>query len=189
MIGLSCLVEFHDIYGMSFCLSRRWILVQQESLIDTSDSVSFMLAHTHIIINTAVGAMLVWRGIFTFDAFLMFVAGGILFDIDHLFYFIFAERTLSITKMAAVGRNLLATHTPKLYIFHTIEFFSVFLSLAIFNPFLMPLFLGLALHLLLDILNYQIHGKRFSWMPYWSITYMMHQELSKHYKSVQNPRQ
>ena len=141
-----------------------------------------MLAHTHIIINTSIALFLHFLGYFSASDAYMFIAGGIVFDIDHLFYFLFAERTLSIKRMMAVGRQLLSTLTPKLYVFHTIEFFLIFLVVGyMFSP-LTPLFLGFSLHLLLDIYNYVSHGKKFSWAPYWSLIYMTMKKPSKHYK-------
>lgn len=89
---------------------------------------------------------------------LLFVAGGILIDVDHqIFYFVRTGR-LDISGMfryfrEVVDQNLASIPYLGICIFHTVDFLLTIALCSLFFPPLRYLLAGLVFHLLLDIVD------------------------------------
>ncbi len=112
-----------------------------------------MLVHQHILISSAVGIL----GYFFFDIsfieFNLFIVGGTFMDIDHIFSYWYYQRKFSVKyaqiKQWCIEVGYLMNH---FFLFHSIWFLVLLFFLQYKHSFLTPLFYGMVLHIVLDVL-------------------------------------
>lgn len=90
---------------------------------------------------------------------LIIFLSGFLFDIDHYFYDIIKKKHFSIFKAYKYRVNSMkglireSKREPEMHIFHTLEFFILLIAEAFIFPILIYIIIGLAFHMLLDIIS------------------------------------
>ena len=84
---------------------------------------------------------------------LLIFVGGVLIDIDHLFWYIIKFKEFNLLKMYKWCRGLrdIAMFKNLLFIFHTAEFFILIAILSFFSEELFMVFIGLLVHYMLDV--------------------------------------
>jgi len=105
-----------------------------------------------------------------FEIFLIGL-GGVLIDIDHVFYMIFKERRYSIKRMFKFHQRENAIKRPHFYLFHFIEIILILVLFGYFtNWYLFLIFIGFGLHWIFDVVSYIVMYKAFKpWINYLSI--------------------
>lgn len=130
-----------------------------------------MRTEHHIFINSLLAALLYIPGIINLENALLFVLGGIFFDIDHFLFHIFSEKNISFRNFVDIHKKMFRNLEPGLYVFHTFEFlaFLVFMTVNYF-PFLFYFTVGHIFHMILDTLRATYyHRTDFSWIKNWSL--------------------
>ncbi|MFH1440042.1 MAG: hypothetical protein ABIG89_05725 [Candidatus Woesearchaeota archaeon] len=110
----------------------------------------------HIIVSIILALALF--PIYGWIALLVFV-GGVLIDVDHYLWHIIVKKTFSIQKAYHFMKHRNHANRNMTLIFHNVEFWTLKLILVFFFPWLFPLFIGLASHITLDLINYFKHRK------------------------------
>ena len=85
---------------------------------------------------------------------LLVLIGGVLIDIDHYLWHIYNKRTLSVKKAYHFMKHKNHANRNMTLIFHNIEFWIAKVILVFFFPVLLPLFIGLASHMTMDLFIY-----------------------------------
>lgn len=120
----------------------------------------------HTLINFLFGLSLE----FNFIEIIIIVLGGILIDIDHAIYqyFIIKNKTLKQMWKWHVKENRIKSHHH--FPFHFLEV-GVLLSFIFYfiNWYLFLFFIGLALHILTDLIEHLIFHKNFSPLKYYTL--------------------
>lgn len=124
---------------------------------------------THLAINSAVG-LGAWKFDFLEASQLVIFVGSYVLDIDHVFEHVIENKSLSIKHFWSTHCNYRNSMVPRFYIFHTVEFSLVLLTVAFYkhSPILNSFVIGWYLHLVCDIAKYVWYYKNdFSWFNYW----------------------
>ncbi len=111
---------------------------------------------------------------------ILVVFGVFLIDMDHLFYMIYDPKIKTPRNAISFIKIDLKKRNPHFYVFHTIEFLTLFLILSFyfFNNNLFYISVGFVLNFLLDILTYINHYKKPSpWLKYFSLIYYVYYKL------------
>ena len=114
-----------------------------------------MMPRTHLIVSLIIS--LIYFPFFGWWSFLAIV-GGFLIDVDHYLEFIikFKRRDLFKAFFDAVefykGNNC-QKYKDLLHIFHTFEFWILYIVLAIIYPFLLPFVFSIFIHLIMDFIG------------------------------------
>lgn len=97
--------------------------------------------------------------------------GGVLIDIDHIFYMLFGQKIYSIKKAWKFHKKEFKAMRPHLYIFHFIEI--ILIIMLIFyhiNQYIFLIFFGFLLHWIFDAVKYIYHYKSLKpWIKYYSL--------------------
>lgn len=105
---------------------------------------------------------------------LYFILGGIVFDVDHLLYYILTTKPPSIGKIKKRMEQDYQNSNPHPYIFHSIEFITVsaiFLAI-VPNEIYLVLIVGWAVHMLTDTIVYiREYRSCRPWLPYFCLIY------------------
>ena len=119
-----------------------------------------MLPKTHFIWSVALAIILGVLGFLDLFQALAFVFGGVLIDTDHWLWFVFNKKSFSLKKAYKWHYKLYINRVRgnMLQIFHTIESFAVIVLLTFVHPIFFYVFLGMAFHLLLDLVQAYDHG-------------------------------
>jgi len=133
--------------------------------------------YIHTIINLIIFIpVLILLKIFSWDLFLLIIVWGVLIDIDHLIYYFYKLRTFNFSKVLKYSNKDFILDRPHFYLFHTIDFFTVFgiiIYLKNFDIILTLLFLTGLLHWISDSIRHYIHHRNFSWLKYYSLLYYL----------------
>lgn len=133
-----------------------------------------MKATNHLLVNAIVGFVLLWTGVLPDGGmYALFVAFGLLIDIDHLLFVAVEHRTLSPKRWIEAMRRDYERMQPRLYVFHSPEFNLLLVILAIFDAFNGIARLALlsnAIHLAMDAVAQYSASRSFDWIATWSIT-------------------
>ncbi|MBU3940387.1 MAG: hypothetical protein KKH88_00465 [Nanoarchaeota archaeon] len=86
---------------------------------------------------------------------------GFLIDIDHYIYYILKKRDFSLKKAYECEKKHFGK--DRLHIFHTIEFYILIFSLAIFHPFFFFILIGISFHQIIDIVDVIIFPYKRGW--------------------------
>lgn len=124
-----------------------------------------MILPYHVLINSAFGYAYQYS---SHDIAILAISGAAI-DLDHLFYFLASQKTLSVSKIRAWGKENYKFHQPFPYIFHTLEFLFLFNMFAriLHNHLLMTMSVGFAIHLLCDAIVYLKYYKSYRpWLRY-----------------------
>lgn len=133
-----------------------------------------MTISTHVLTNTAMSIPLKYTFGWSWQTIFLFVmVGGVLIDVDHLFYFAFKHKTLSPKAWASIGKKMRSKMLPGLYVFHSPEFNVLLLLFASLNPIILIIFMSNLIHLTLDIIEHYKYHKNFLWIKHWSIVYSL----------------
>ncbi len=132
----------------------------------------------HILISVIVGFLIKLE---LFEIF--FIAlGGVLIDLDHIFYIIFEEKIYSVKKAWRFHKKEFRLMRPHFYFLHFLEI--IILLMIIFNFinwYLFLIFAGFLLHWILDSIKYIYHYKSFSpWIKYYSLIVYLVTYKNKH---------
>ena len=85
---------------------------------------------------------------------LLALIGGVLVDVDHYLWHIVNKKTLSIRKAYHFMKHTNHANSNMTLIFHNVEFWIAKAILTYFFPVLLPLLLGIAVHMSLDLIVY-----------------------------------
>ena len=110
--------------------------------------------------------------------YVAFLSGAILIDLDHVLYAAIAKRTLSPKKISDYLYEENKTHTPHIYIFHTVEMLFALYVIGVFfvtdlqiSAFIAAFAYGMELHLIIDFLSYVWLKRTFrGWLKYFSLS-------------------
>lgn len=117
-----------------------------------------MLIIHHLLITAIIGLFAFFSGYLSFIEFSIFVLGGIFVDIDHIpsYWYYKKEYSLNYNNIKnwcfSIGYRM-----EHFYPFHTIWFVLILFLLRQIHPAMLFLFLGVLLHVFLDII----------WDMYW----------------------
>lgn len=112
-----------------------------------------MLVLQHIFITTAIGVVAFFMKEITFLELGVFSIGGIVIDMDHIlsYWYYKKEYTLSYTKVKnwcfSIGYRM-----EHFYLLHTFWFLLLLFLLRQQHRYLMLIFFGVLIHMLLDVL-------------------------------------
>jgi len=133
-----------------------------------------MKATDHLLVNSIVGLVLLWTGaISSWKLYALFVALGVLIDLDHLLFVAVEHRTLSPKKWIRAMRRDYERMQARLSVFHSPEFNLLLVVLAVFNAFDGVARLALlsnVLHLAMDVIAQYSASRSFDCIAAWSIT-------------------
>jgi lipid-A-disaccharide synthase-like uncharacterized protein len=122
----------------------------------------------HFLLNVLIGIGLALPPVYI--AFLGL--GGIIIDIDHIFYSYFIAGNHTISDMIQWHKQEDSLMRQHPYVFHFIE---VLILLVIVSWFidkrLFVLFIGFAIHVFFDMLNYLFYHKSLSGLAQFTMTY------------------
>lgn len=116
----------------------------------------------HVLI-TIIFVVIIWP--FTGAWALLAFIGGVLIDFDHLLYYIIKEKDFNLKNSYNYFRRIGHEGDDEKYkelrlMFHSFDAFLIMFILALFVRELIPLFLGMTLHLCLDVVyTYYKTGK------------------------------
>jgi hypothetical protein len=82
------------------------------------------------------------------------IVGGVLVDFDHYLWHIINKKTLSIRKAYHFMKHKNHANRNMTLIFHNIEFWIAKVILTYYFPFLLPLLIGIAAHMSMDLIMY-----------------------------------
>lgn len=121
----------------------------------------------HFIINIVFGLVV---NLSLFEASLIGL-GGVIIDIDHVFYMIFGKKIYSINGMWKFHVRENAIKRPHVYIFHFIEVILLIGIISYFvNWYLFLIIIGFGLHWIFDCISYLFKYKSFKpWINYLSL--------------------
>ena len=132
-----------------------------------------MRSPEHFIINLAVGLVLLnlVPGFTLFDLWLMLLA-SVIFDIDHILYYLAKERNLNFRKFNDFRRELYGSMQTKIFTFHTFDFLVVFGLVVWQFPSMFYFYLGYLIHVAADWARAAYHFRRnrkgfIKWTKYW----------------------
>ncbi len=128
-----------------------------------------MLPQTHLMIHLIIAAALIKLPSITPSFIMIFIAWGILIDIDHLIYFPIKYRTIDPRVLIPIMKSHLKKMQAKLYIFHSPEFLVISGITSFFIPFLFPIFLATFVHMASDAAAHWYKRRNLAWMKRWSI--------------------
>jgi hypothetical protein len=111
----------------------------------------------HFVINSIIGFILQ----FNLTEILFIGLGGILIDIDHLFYWFIIRKESSLEKWWKFHKNNFKSLTPHLYFFHFIEIIILFMIISYqINWYLFLISFGFLLHYIFDFINHLVKRKQ-----------------------------
>jgi len=129
---------------------------------------------THLAVNTIIAIPLHYiLGLHTSSTLIFILSGGIFIDIDHIFYFAIAHKTISPRKWIAIAKTMRKKMQPGLYIFHSPECNALLFVGAFFNKIILIIFLSNVIHIVLDIVEHYCYYKNFALIKKWSIAYVI----------------
>ena len=119
---------------------------------------------------------------------LFIIAGGVLIDIDHYFWYIYKFKKFSLLDcyfyfIGSMGRGSIMKNIGILLVFHTIEFLLMALLLSFYNELALMFTIGLLSHYLLDGLFLYNVAKRFITSPSIILWISKNIQIQKHRKS------
>lgn len=133
-----------------------------------------MKATNHLLVNSAVGFVLLWTGVLSsWELYALFVALGLLIDLDHLLFVTVEHRTFRPRRLISAMRRDYERMQPRLYVFHSPEFNLLLVVLAIFDAFggiARLALLSNVLHLSMDVIAQYSASRSFDCITTWSIT-------------------
>jgi hypothetical protein len=121
-----------------------------------------MFPKKHIIYGAifSILLLLLFPKITLFQGVVIFLS-TFLVDVDHYIYFAFKKNSLSLKKAYRffVKAHKMPTQYRRRFvlIFHTAEFLIIIAVLAYFNYYFFLIFIGIAFHSILDIINMSFH--------------------------------
>jgi hypothetical protein len=97
--------------------------------------------------------------------------GGVLIDIDHIFYMIFGEKIYSFKKAAKFSKKEFKLMRPHFFFLHFVEVIGLLLVISyLVSWYALLIFFGFLLHWIFDALKYIYVYKSFSpWIRYYSL--------------------
>jgi len=121
----------------------------------------------HFLINIIIAILLKLNPI----EILLVGLGGVLIDIDHIFYIVFKEKIYSIKKAIKFHKREFKLMKPHFFFFHFIEIIILLLAISYFtNWYAFLIFFGFLLHWLADALKYiYFYRSFFPWIKYYSL--------------------
>ena len=121
----------------------------------------------HFIINIFIASIFLKESL----EILLIGLGGILIDIDHPLYLIFARKIYNLKEMWKFHKKESKINRPHYYIFHYIEIIILLLFISYFiNRYLFLIFFGFFLHWVVDAIMYKNYYKSFKpWIKHYSI--------------------
>ncbi len=136
----------------------------------------------HVVINTLVYLVttLALSILLTWVAWWWVVFFGVIFDLDHVPYFLYHTRPLTLQNLKASAKEDYAKKVPHFYACHTLEF-EVLLACIYLgtgaNIWAMWALAGWGIHVVTDAVSYlrQYHGLN-PWAQYWSVGYYIAKE-------------
>lgn len=122
-----------------------------------------MKTSVHFAVSAVLAIML--YPLFRWNA-LLIIAGGVLIDIDHYFWYAYKYKKFNILEaykfyIKVMDANDFAKVDGILCIFHTIEFMLLMALLSFYSQTALIFAIGLASHYLLDLLYLYLVPKRF----------------------------
>jgi len=101
--------------------------------------------------------------------------GGILIDIDHVFYIIFGEKIYSFKKAVKFHKREFKLMRPHFFFLHFIEIIFILLIISYFvNWYAFLIFFGFLLHWLADALKYiYVYKSLNPWIKYYSLIFYL----------------
>jgi hypothetical protein len=142
-----------------------------------------MKTHEHFLINLVTGLFfLSITHNLTYNHLLLMLVGGVIFDLDHILYFVLAYKTFDLNKMVLWGLREYHSMKTKIYIFHTVDFMLVLGCIAYFDRPIIYLFVGYVLHCICDWIRASYHFRKdwegfVGWSKYWILMWNIRQNL------------
>jgi hypothetical protein len=130
-------------------------------------TINKMHSITHFFINIIIAAVL---GLTPLEIFLVGL-GGVLIDIDHIFYMVFGEKIHSLKKAIKFHKREYKLMRPHFFFLHFIEIIIILMILSYFiNWYLFLIFAGFLLHWIFDALKYiYFYRSIVPWIEYYSL--------------------
>jgi len=88
---------------------------------------------------------------------LLFLAGGVLIDIDHYIFYVVKKKDFSIKRMYDYCID--STYNHIFCIFHNIEFVTLLLIISVIIPLFSMLTAGVIIHLIIDLISVYYKGR------------------------------
>ena len=132
-----------------------------------------MNALKHIMVNATISIPLHYVFGLDWATVVLFIAAGILIDLDHILFFIFKYKTIDPRKWMSIGKRMKSRMQPGLYIFHSPELNTLLLVYSFSNQVALIILLSNLIHIPLDILEHYKYHNNFSWIKRWSIIYSL----------------
>ena len=125
----------------------------------------------HFVMNILIAFFLK----FNLNEILLIGLGGILIDLDHLFYWFVIKKESSLKKWWTFHKSNFKSLTPHLYLLHFIEVIILFMIISYYvNWYLFLISFGFLLHYLFDVAKYLWVGKSLSqWEEYYSLIFFL----------------
>lgn len=123
----------------------------------------------HLLAGTAVAVPLHALGVLSLQAVFVFVALGVLIDVDHLLYYTVRYRTLDLRRIARIQLGDRERMRANCYVLHSPEFNAALAAFSVLHPTGLIAVASNALHLSLDAVEHYRHHRGFGWYRRWSV--------------------
>jgi hypothetical protein len=127
-----------------------------------------MLPYMHVILSLIVSLVLYAIKVNPFFILLFFLA-SVLIDFDHYILYVIRKKKFNPFRAYSYFRDDAEKELLKegkkrvLFVFHNLEILLALLILSFFIRFFVPILLGYAFHLIIDIINEQSEKVKKSW--------------------------
>ncbi len=134
----------------------------------------------HFVVSAILSALIYpvfgWKS-------LLVIAGGVLIDVDHYFWYAYKYRRYGLTGcyrhfMKGLEGDNYKHNVGILLVFHTIEFLIMCLLLSVFTDYAMIFTIGLLSHYILDLI-YLINGPKFFIASTSTISWLFKNKIQK----------
>ena len=130
---------------------------------------------SHALINGLAGYVLGFEP----RIIALLVIAGVVIDLDHFLYYLVTTKK-PIRQLFGLGVKHWMCYTPRLFLFHTLEFNVIVLLFGLFvHPFFLYLELAFVIHMMMDVYDYILHLGNIRWAKHWFVTYYVLRYLNR----------
>jgi hypothetical protein len=113
---------------------------------------------SHLAMSLALVALYPLFGV---DVLTVMLA-SVVIDIDHV-YLIFSKKAFTLDRLRSLHANVYLLSgedcfSGSVFLFHTVEFITFMALLSVWLPVLLPVAVGLAFHVLIDVVHHNLLG-------------------------------
>lgn len=125
-----------------------------------------MYIYQHIILATI--ASLVLAPFIKWFSVIVFLS-AILIDFDHYLFYLYTKKDFSLKN---AYKSYIGKKELKLFIFHTIEFWTLLFLLSFITEFFLAILIGIFLHITQDLTEHIYNPKSLKYKPYSIVIYL-----------------